>query len=110
MAKNKDRESAIQQAIADFESGKFKSKRAAANAYGLPFSTFKDRVNGSKPRATAHEKSQRLTPVQEEFLVDWIIDLDSMGLSPTIACTRDMAQRILRMNNDQRPLGQDWIK
>ena len=41
-------------AIADFESGKSKSSREAARAYGVPPSTFKDRLNGNEPRRILH--------------------------------------------------------
>jgi len=36
-------------AITDFKSGKFESGREAARVYGVPPSTFKDRLNGKEP-------------------------------------------------------------
>ena len=44
-------------AIADLKSGKFESGREAARAYGVPPSTFKDRLNSKEPRRIAHYTS-----------------------------------------------------
>src|SRR5215469_7883486 len=110
MAEEGNREIVIQKAIADFNSKKFKSKRATALHYGLPLSTLSNRLRGAQTRATANEKNQRLSPTQEKFLVDWIIDLDSIGFAPSPARAREMAIRILQMNNDTQPLGRDWLQ
>jgi 4-hydroxybenzoate polyprenyltransferase len=105
-----NREEIIQKALADFKSGKISSLRAAATAYGVPKSTLSNRLHGSQPHAIAHEAHQRLTPDQEVLLVDWILDLDSLGFPPSPARTLDMARRILAMNKDTKPLGKDWVQ
>jgi len=110
MAEEGNREVIIQRAIADFNSKKFKSKRATALHYGLPLSTLSNRLKGVQTRAIANEKNQRLSPTQEKFLVDWIIDLDSIGFAPSPARAREMAIQILQMNNDTQPLGRDWLQ
>ncbi|KAF2277128.1 uncharacterized protein EI97DRAFT_351311, partial [Westerdykella ornata] len=53
------------------------SQRKAASSYGIPESTLRGRLRGQQPHATAHQNQQRLTPEQEAFLVDWILDEDS---------------------------------
>jgi hypothetical protein len=71
------REGIIQSAIADLNASIYKSQRAACKAYNIPRSTLRHRMAGSLPHATAHQQQQQLTPEQEEFLVNWIIDKDT---------------------------------
>jgi len=50
-----DREQIFELAIADVNSGKISSIRAAANKYGLPRSTLQDRIKGKVPVRVAHK-------------------------------------------------------
>ena len=104
-----DSEHAITSALADYHSNKFKSQNAAADAYGVPRSTFKSRLRGSQSTRISHEHLQRLSHLQEEFLVKWILDEEARGYAPTHARCREMASRILEMNGDHRPLGKLWV-
>jgi len=102
-----DHEQIIEKTIADIKSGKVSSIRATANKYGIPRSTLQDRIKGKLSKHEARKHQQRLSPEQEEFLVDWILDQDPQGLSPSHERTRDMAHRILKMNKDTEPLGNE---
>jgi hypothetical protein len=104
------RESMLQLALADLESGKYTSIRQAAKAYDVPRSTLADRQHGKLPRSAAHEQQQRLTPTQEEFLTEWILEQDLQGCAPSHTRVREMAVRILRMNGDTGPLGKAWVQ
>ncbi|KAF2626477.1 hypothetical protein BU25DRAFT_312804, partial [Macroventuria anomochaeta] len=99
------REVAIDNAIRDLNAGVFTSQRKAAKAYGVPRSSLQARLAGHQPHAIAHQHQQRLTPQQEHFLAQWILDEDSHTQPPTRARVREMATRILHMNNDFTPLG-----
>ncbi|USP78609.1 hypothetical protein yc1106_05883 [Curvularia clavata] len=103
------KELAIQNAIADLNSGIFTSRRKAAKWYGISKSTIRGRQQGQQPHATAHQQQQRLTPEQETFLVDWILDEDSRAQPPSHLRVREMATRILHMNSDYEPLRQLWV-
>jgi hypothetical protein len=103
------RETAIELAIQDYYAGVYKSQRAAAKAYGVPRTTFQDRLKGKPNRATAHQHQQRLSPEQEEFLVQWILDEDARACPPSHARAREMATQILRMNGDYDPIGKLWL-
>lgn len=103
------REQMIQLAIADLESGKITSERAAAAAYGIPRATLRDRRAGRVNRRAGHEQQQRLAPPQEKFLADWIIEQHQQGYPPSPARAREMASRILSMNGDNIPLGKAWL-
>ncbi|KAJ8110241.1 hypothetical protein OPT61_g6864 [Boeremia exigua] len=103
------KELAIQSAIADFDSGVFKSVRAAARWWGVPRSTLQGRAAGQLPHAIAHSNQQRLTPGQEHFLVEWILEEDTRSAPPSHPRVREMATQILHMNDDYEPLGQLWV-
>ena len=103
------REVAIQSAIRDLNTGLYSSQRAAAKAYGVPESTLRNRLKGATNSALSHQHQQRLTPTQEDFLVDWILDEDARACPPSHARAREMANRILRMNGDDQPVGMLWI-
>ena len=71
---------------------KYTSIRQAAKAYNVPRSTLADRQHGKPPRSAAHEQQQRLTPAQEEFLTEWILEQDLQGLAPSHTRVREMAK------------------
>jgi hypothetical protein len=50
-----------------------------------------------------------LTPDQEEFLVQWILEEDARAFPPSHARAREMANRILRMNGEAQPVGKNWM-
>jgi hypothetical protein len=102
-------EEALQGAIRDLESGVFTSQRAAAKAWAVPRTSIQRRLQGSVPHAIAHQQQQRLTPEQESFIVDWILEEDARSLPPSHARVREMATRILKLGGDHEPLGQRWI-
>jgi hypothetical protein len=103
------RELMIQKAIEDLKNGVYPSQKQAAAAYDIPRATLQERLNGRTNARVGHEQQQRLTPPQEDFLVEWILEEDQRGYPPSHARTREMASRILRMNGDSTPLGKRWI-
>ncbi|OCK73654.1 hypothetical protein K432DRAFT_312323 [Lepidopterella palustris CBS 459.81] len=72
-----NRDDMIQLAIADLESGVFTSQRQADAKHQVPRSTLASRLAGSS--------------AAREFIVDWILEEDARGYSPTQARTREMA-------------------
>jgi hypothetical protein len=103
------RELAIQSAIRDYNARIYTSQSAAAKAYGIPRGTLRDRLKGATNSATSHQHQQRLTPLQEDFLVDWILEEDARTCPPSHARAREMANRILKMNGDSQPVGKLWL-
>jgi hypothetical protein len=79
------KETAVKLAIQYYHAGVYKSQRAAAKAYGVPRTTLQDRLKGTPNRATSHQHQQRLSPDQEEFLVQWILNEDARGCAPSHA-------------------------
>ncbi|KAF2688300.1 hypothetical protein K458DRAFT_464661 [Lentithecium fluviatile CBS 122367] len=81
----------IQAALANYNAGIFTSQQAAAKAYNIPQSTFVDRLKGATTMRASHYHQQRLTPEQENFLVDWILNQDMKCYPPSHARAREMA-------------------
>jgi len=71
----------IQRALAEVAKGR--SVRKACLDWGVPRGTLQDRIKGRVSLKEAHEPFQRLSPVQEQRLTDWILVQEALGRSPT---------------------------
>jgi 4-hydroxybenzoate polyprenyltransferase len=96
----------VQNALADLESGV--PLATAATRHGVPRTTLRRRFNGAQPHRHAHEGAQRLTPVQEEHLVKWILQQEALGYAPTHAQVRAIAIAVLKRQGDHKNLGKKW--
>ena len=102
-----DRESLITEAVEKVRAGELSQRRAAAD-YGIPRSTLQGRLAGRTDASTAKQDCQRLSPEQEEYLCDWILNEESAGRAPSYPILKEFAERILRAGGDLKPLGQHW--
>jgi hypothetical protein len=100
-------EDELQQALAAVATGS--SIHQAASDWAIPRSTLRNRFKGHQPRNEASESQQRLSPVQEERLVSWILIQEQLGLGVTHSQIRDFATRIVQTQGDQQPIGKRWI-
>src|ERR1044072_1554248 len=83
-------EQALQRAIADLLSGRFKSQRACAKEHGVSLETLRDRMKGATSSQESHQHQQRLSPLQEGELVQWILEEDARGFPPShVSCSRN---------------------
>lgn len=87
-------QASIAAAINDLSTGVYTSRRKAARAYNIPESTLRDRMNGATTYAISHQNQQRLSPQQENFLADWILEEGACGYPPSIPRAQEMANRI----------------
>jgi len=85
------------------------SQQKAGLEYGVPRSTLRDRINSTFSRVEAHEFQQRLSPVQENRLTQWVLNQESLGLAPTHGQIRAFAGRVLYARGDAKPLGKRWM-
>lgn len=85
------------------------SQKKAGLEFGVPRATIQSRINGHISRQEAHIPQQRLSVVQEERLVKWILIQESIGLAPTHGQIRAFAGRILWARGDAVPLGKRWM-
>ena len=71
------------------------SSRRAASTYRVPKSTLNDRRAGKLARRDCQPNSKKLTIVEEEVIISYIIELGLRGFAPTYAAVRDIANSLL---------------
>jgi 4-hydroxybenzoate polyprenyltransferase len=86
------------------------SERRAALDYGIPRSTIRDYLHDTKTRHEAAIPLQKLAPVQESRLTEWILVQEGLGHSPTHSQIKAFAQQILATRGDDSMLGKRWIQ
>ena len=85
----------IQLAISSIENGQIQSVYRAAAAYEVPETTLRHRRAGMPARRDCQPNLKKLTQLEEEVIVSYILDLDQRGFAPTYAAVRDMADKLL---------------
>ena len=100
-------EADVQRALLDIATGK--SLRKAGLDWGVPRSTLSDRIHGRISRAEAQEPYQRLSPIQEQKLITWVLTQQAIGLCATHSQIRTFAGRIIAIRDDAPPLGLRWM-
>jgi hypothetical protein len=94
-----------------FQSGRVKSKKRAASLYAVPRTTLRRRLNGIRPKHETTSVNLKLSPHEEQSLVQWILDLDRRGFPPHIIDVRRMADTLLLARGQTlppQPLGKNW--
>ncbi|ESZ92697.1 transposase [Sclerotinia borealis F-4128] len=85
------------------------SMRKAALDYGIPRTTLYNRINGRVSHQKSHQTMQKIAPIQEKRLVEWILVQKSLGTSPTHRQIREIGERLLDIKNSILPLESDGI-
>ena len=88
-------EADVQLAILAINSHQIIANRRAADVYNVPESTLRDRRAGKAARRDCQPNSKKLTQLEEEVIVKYILNLDLRGFAPTYAAVRDMANSLL---------------
>ena len=89
-----------------------KSLRQAARLYSIPETTLRRRVRGALPQAAANAQKRKLSPTEEQSLVEWVLGLDQRGFPPQIIDVRRMADNLLAARGQEpppQPVGQKWV-
>jgi hypothetical protein len=85
----------IQLAIQAFKSGQIKTIGAAARTYRVDRMTVTRRIHGTMSRRDTIPNSRKLTPTEEESLLQRILELDQQGFPPRVSIVREYADIIL---------------
>ncbi|KAJ5798994.1 uncharacterized protein N7503_006499 [Penicillium pulvis] len=106
-----NKEGKVLLALDDIKNGRVKSLRAAAKLYEIPHITLADRVNGIQARVNIRPNGYKLTKLEEDSLVEWIISMDSRGAAPRLATARKMANILLaaRGSHPLPTVGKNWL-
>jgi hypothetical protein len=104
-------EAAIAAAIADIQSKRLPSLRAAAAAYKIPRSTLTNRLNAAtRPRSIAAQERQLLPPEQEERLVNWVLQREACGHAIGRAQLHEMVLFLVQVTGVATSIGHHWIE
>ena len=80
----------------------------AAIIYRVPCTTFRNRKYGKPSQRDIRPSNQKLTELEEQTLVRYILDLDSRSFPPRHRGVEDMANRLLR-DRDASRVGKNWV-
>ncbi|PHH54914.1 hypothetical protein CFIMG_007618RA00001 [Ceratocystis fimbriata CBS 114723] len=83
------------------------SLRQAAKTYEVGYYKLRRRHNGIQSRHDWIPKSRKLSDLEEETIVKFIIDLDSRGFPPRLRGVEEMANKLLADRNAS-PVGKRW--
>jgi hypothetical protein len=72
------------------------SIRAASKIYGVKRTTLHDRVHGRPARRDAPANSKILTPLEEDAIVQYILELSARYFPPRLRSVEEMASQLLR--------------
>ena len=83
------------------------SFRRAAIVYRVNRNTLINRHKGIQSRRDTIQKSRRLSDLEEQILIHFILDLDSRGFPPRLRGVKEMADQLLA-DRDAPPVGTRW--
>jgi hypothetical protein len=83
------------------------SVRKASELYDVERTRLRRRRAGTAVRRDCEANSKILTKLEEEVIIEFIIELDAKGFSPTLAAVRDMANTVLA-ERSATAVGQNW--
>jgi hypothetical protein len=99
-------------AIVSFHNNPRQSKRALATSYDVPESTLRTRLQGIQPKHETTSVNLKMSSVEEQSLIKWILDLDRRGFPPHIIDVRRMADALLANRGQDpppQPVGKCWV-
>ncbi|EDN94242.1 hypothetical protein SS1G_10115 [Sclerotinia sclerotiorum 1980 UF-70] len=81
----------------------------AAKLYNITNTTLLRRMNGLAPRTEIRANSHKITDLEEEVLIQYIIDMDERGFAPKLSGVEDIANYILESRRAKK-VGKLWAK
>jgi hypothetical protein len=83
--------------------------RKAARTYDIPRSTLATRMAGRQSYAETTLRMRRLSEIEEEIIVRYVLDLDSKGFPPSLSTVEDMANHLAHLKGE-RHVGKHWVE
>ncbi|EDN06147.1 conserved hypothetical protein [Histoplasma mississippiense (nom. inval.)] len=107
-------EGRLELAINAIKKQEISSISEAARIFNVPRSTLGHRLSGRSSRVNLRANSHKLTPAEEDKLVQWILDLALRGLPPRPAFVENMANHLLAIRkpshtNHPPRVGKNWV-
>jgi len=79
----------------------------AAAIYEVPRARLRRRSTGIPSRADWVPKQRKLSDLEEQTIIEYVLDLDSRGFPPRLAGVEEMANRLLT-EREAQPVGKHW--
>ncbi|APA14250.1 hypothetical protein SS1G_11952 [Sclerotinia sclerotiorum 1980 UF-70] len=102
-----NQEARILLAIEVIHKDKKLSIRKAAMLYNIPRTTLRHRMEGLPLRTETRANRHKITELEEEVIVQYILDMDLRGFPPKLKNVEDMANDILESRGAKR-VGKLW--
>ena len=102
-----NKEAQILLALQAYQADPKLSLRRAAKIYEVNFSTLYRRNSGMQARSDWVPKSRKLSDLEEQIIVQYILDLDLRGFPSRHRDVEEMANRLLADRNAS-PVGKRW--
>lgn len=104
-------ESKILLALNYLQNCRIKSIRTAAKLYDIPYRTLAARASGRAACVDIRPNCRKLSQLEEDSLVEWIISMDSRGAAPRPSTIREMPNILLAPRGSNPPLtvGVNWV-
>jgi hypothetical protein len=83
------------------------SVRRAAALYRVSEWSIRRRQKGMLSRASVTPNSRKLSDLEEQTIVEYILDLDSRGFPPRLLAVEEMANRLLA-EREAQPVSKRW--
>ena len=80
--------------------------------YDAPRTTLRRRLRGTQPRSETASINRKLSAIEEQSLIQWILELDRRGFPPHIIDVRRMADALLAARGQDPPpppVGKNWV-
>ena len=98
-------------AIEAIQKKQIPSIREAARQFNVPHITLSMRIRGITNRSNTRANSHKLSELEEQSLLKWVISMDSRGAAPRHPQVRDMANILLaeRGSTPIQTVGEKWV-
>ena len=104
-----DNETRILLALQAYKNDPKLSLRRAAKLHQVNYSTLLYRHDGVQARANTIPKTRKLSDIEEQNIIQFILDLDSRGFPLRLRNVEEMANRLLA-GRDAPPVGESWAR
>ena len=94
-------------ALKAMKNGQKLSVRAAAKIYSVPPATLFHRRAGRRVRRDTSLNSRKLTKLEEEAIIRYVLKLGTRSFPPRLSDVEEMANQLLRVR-DASPVGVNW--
>ncbi len=68
----------------------------------MPYTTLSEQMAGIAPRDETRPNCSKLSKLEEEVIIRYILDLDSRGFAPRLTSVEDIANYILESRGGKR--------